>query len=208
MTDKNTPAGLTPNEARAVREWAERAHAAEVQDETVAHAARVLLAVLPKHPTLADMTAKERANCHRMQADVKGYENRAVIIQPYWRNGSARVMWAASRVEAVSWAHITPRPDLPRLEWPGDTPAPAPTDQEDYPPRDQLTQGAKWHDITKLEEALRQKGEAADQAIVIDDEGDVHVWEIIGGGGWMARVPVQQCGPFRLILNEQETTND
>ena len=125
MTDQ-IPANLTREEAQAVREWAERAladpnyHSAE----EVA-AARVLLAVLPR-PTLADMTPEERAECQRMQANVKGYENRAVILQPYLKNGSARVMWATLRVEAVSWAHITPRPDLPRFGWPGEQqPAPA-----------------------------------------------------------------------------------
>ena len=50
------PAGLTRDQAQAVREWAERSYAAEVQDETMYHAARVLLAVLPKPPTT---TAKE-----------------------------------------------------------------------------------------------------------------------------------------------------
>ena len=56
MTDKTIPAGLTRDQARAVREWAERSYAAEVQDETMYHAARVLLAVLPKPHTLEDMT--------------------------------------------------------------------------------------------------------------------------------------------------------
>ena len=70
-------------------------------------------------------------------------------------------------------------------------------------PRDKLTLGGKWADITKLEESLRQKGEAADQAIVLDDEGDAHVWEA-RGGGWIVRIPIQQCGPFRVILNDQE----
>ena len=120
MTNPSIPANLTRDEAQAVRNYAARVladpnyHSAE----EVA-AARVLLAVLPR-PTLADMTAEERAECRRMQADVKGYENRAAILQPYVKDGSARVMWATLRVEAVSWANITPRPDLPRLEWPGE----------------------------------------------------------------------------------------
>ena len=126
MTTPNIPAGLTRDQARAVRDYAARVladpnyHSAE----EVA-AARVLLAVLPR-PTLADMTANERTECQRMQADVKGYEHPAAIIQTYVTNGSARVMWETLRVEEVSWANITPRPDLPRLQWPGDTPSPSP----------------------------------------------------------------------------------
>ena len=126
MTDQTIPANLTRDEAQAVRDYAARVladpnyHSAE----EVA-AARVLLAVLPR-PTLADMTANERTECQRMQADVKGYEHPAAIIQTYVTNGSARVMWETLRVEEVSWANITPRPDLPRLQWPGEQqPAPA-----------------------------------------------------------------------------------
>ena len=125
MTNPSIPANLTRDEAQAVREWAERAHAEEVQDAAVAHAARVLLAVLPR-PTLADMTPEERAECRWMQADVKGYESRVVIVNPFWEDGLARVMWLHTRMNPVSWKSVTPRPDLPRLEWPGtERPAPA-----------------------------------------------------------------------------------
>ena len=74
----------------------------------------------PALPTLADMTEGERRDCQWMQADVKGYESRVVIVNPYWKDGSARAMWPNARMGAVPWKRITPRPDLPRLEWPGD----------------------------------------------------------------------------------------
>ena len=83
------------------------------------------LILFPPRPTLADMTADERAECQRMQAEVKGDDSRVVIANPYWMDGSARVMGRDTRMRAVPWASITPRPDLPRLEWPGDTSEPA-----------------------------------------------------------------------------------
>ena len=88
-----------------------------------------LLALL--RPTMADMTREERRACKRMQADVKGEDSRVVIVNPYLLNGSARVMCQSTRMRAVPWASIIPRPDLPRLEWPGDQkpepePEPAP----------------------------------------------------------------------------------
>lgn len=207
MTDQ-TPHEVTNEDRRLAYEWASHVLNGPLTyapDQTLA-VARVLNALLPEPllPTLADMTDDARAACQWFQADVET-RGRAVIIVP---NVSGRRTMTLNRRGHVAYedhTNVTPRPDLPRLEWPSDTPTPAaPIAPESYPPRDQLTQGAKWHDIAKLEEALRQKGEAADQAIVIDDEGDVHVWETLGGGGWMARVPVQQCGPFRLILNDQE----
>lgn len=139
MTDQTIPAGLTRDQAQAVREWAERSYAAKVQDETMYHAARVLLAVLPPRPTLADMTPDERDECRGMQCDVEDGETRAVITVPDWGDGHAAIL---NRWGGVSYrAHdaVTPRPDLPRLEWPGDKkPAPALpggwrlADHEDY----------------------------------------------------------------------------
>ena len=127
MTDQNPT--VTDEDRKLARSWAWHVEAdPDAWTERLRTAARVILVDIPAPAprTLADMTREERAECRRMQAEVKGYEDRAVIIQPYWKDGSARVMWATSRVEAVSWAHITPRPDLPRLTWPGEQ-QPAPT---------------------------------------------------------------------------------
>ena len=127
MTDKTIPAGLTRDEARAVREWAERARSAEVQDETMYHAARVLLAVLPKRPTLADMTEEERRACKWMQADVAGHGTRYVIANPDDDGNEAELVSAEGEIAWIFPEYVTPRPDLPRLEWPSDQePAPAP----------------------------------------------------------------------------------
>ena len=118
MTDQTIPAGLTRDQAQAVREWAERARAAEVQDETVADAARVLLAVLPKPPTLADMSPEERRACQWMQADTES-EGRVVITICEWVDGRAAVLDRRGDVFYKAYATVTPRPDLPRMAWPG-----------------------------------------------------------------------------------------
>lgn len=58
MTDQTIPAGLTRDEAFAVREWAEQALATEVQDVTVVDVARVILDTVPAPaPVLAATVA-------------------------------------------------------------------------------------------------------------------------------------------------------
>ena len=84
------------------------------------------LILFPPRPTLADMTEEERDGCERMQCDVGGEDARAVILNPHWEDGSARVLWPSGFSTYPGWERVTPRPDLPRLEWPGDKkPAPA-----------------------------------------------------------------------------------
>ena len=124
MTDQTIPDGLTRAEAQAVREWAERARNAQVQDGTVAHAARVLLAVLPKLPTLADMSPEERSACQWFQADVETW-GRVVIIAPNASDRRAMTLNRRGYVAYEDHESVTPRPDLPRMTWPGETPAPA-----------------------------------------------------------------------------------
>ena len=88
-----------------------------------------LEALLPTttRPTLDDMTDKERDACRGMQADVEGMSGRYVIIHP--RQGAGAVA-AVSEDGEIKWfvpGQVTPRPDLPRLEWPGNKqPDPAP----------------------------------------------------------------------------------
>ena len=80
-------------------------------------------------PTLADMTMEERLACKWLQADLNGYGGRVVILSPYSEEGTARarVMYPTTRIRSVPWERVTPRPDLPRLEWPStEKPAPAP----------------------------------------------------------------------------------
>jgi hypothetical protein len=83
------------------------------------HVVDDLDALLPKPPTLADMTREERAECRWMQADVKDRGGRYVIANPDDGEGDAGLVSAYGGIEWMSPERVTPRPDLPRLEWPG-----------------------------------------------------------------------------------------
>lgn len=76
----------------------------------------------PPRPTLADMTPEERHACRWMQADVDGITGRWLILNPYDEDGDVEVVLESGRKEYFSPGRVTTRPDLPRLEWPGDTP--------------------------------------------------------------------------------------
>ena len=83
----------------------------------------------PPRPTLADMTEEERDACQWMQADTETW-GRAVILLPEASSGLAVLLNQWGKVIYEDHARVTPRPDLPRLEWPGgekaeDVPAPA-----------------------------------------------------------------------------------
>ena len=117
MTDQTSIAGLTREQSQAVRAWAERSYSAEVQDETMYHAARVLLAVLPS-PTLADMTVEDRSACRWAQADVGQMGLRHVITVPDRGDGHAALLNPWGGVSYKTHDTITPRLDLPRMEWP------------------------------------------------------------------------------------------
>lgn len=74
----------------------------------------------PTSPTMADMTKTERAACQWMQCDVEDREGRAVILLPNATGGIAILTDRGGSVIYEDHAYITPRPDLPRLEWPED----------------------------------------------------------------------------------------
>lgn len=94
-------------------------------DRTLA-VARVLHALLPAppRPTLADMTPEERAECRWMQADTEA-RGRAIITVTEWMDGNAELLDRQGNSFYAAHSSVTPRPDLPRFVWPGDTPAPA-----------------------------------------------------------------------------------
>lgn len=86
-----------------------------------------LLPASPR-PTLADMTPEERDACQWMQADTKLW-GRVVIIVPDLSDGRAALLDRCGDVIYGRYVNVTPRPDLPLLEWPGNKdadPAPAP----------------------------------------------------------------------------------
>ena len=73
------------------------------------------LILFPPRPTLADMTEEERAACQWMQCDVKG-DAPSVIL----RAGGlcVHLVDKAGIPFKANHGDVTPRPDLPRLEWP------------------------------------------------------------------------------------------
>ena len=84
----------------------------------------MIIPILQKRPTLADMTAEEREACQWMQADVYDTEGEWVIRESPHSN-AVQLVNRAGKCLTVAAKDVTPRPDLPRLEWPGDTSEPA-----------------------------------------------------------------------------------
>ena len=81
----------------------------------------------PPLPTLADVTLDERAECRWMQCDVEGRSMRYVIANPHENDGEVTLIDSDGGIDWVFPEYVTPRPDLPRMEWPGNKkPAPAP----------------------------------------------------------------------------------
>ena len=118
MTDQTIPT----DQARRARQWA-RDTLDDVENGAnvsayARDAARTLIAMMPR-PTLADMTAEERAACQWMQADTNG--GRDVISNPCYDQGRATILLRDGTSIPVGMEKITPRPDLPRMEWPRDT---------------------------------------------------------------------------------------
>ena len=134
MTTPSNPE-VTNEDRRLARDWASyvlNGPLTYAPDQTLA-VARVLNALLPEPllPTLADMPPEERRACRRMQCDY-GEPGRAQSrgVIGYFDHGDEQAIILTTTCGIVwrDYAHVTPRPDLPRLEWPGDQkPAPAPT---------------------------------------------------------------------------------
>lgn len=76
---------------------------------------------LPPRPTLAGMAPSKRAACQWMQADVEDHSVRYVIAAPFDEDDDAVLLDADGAVDWFSPERVTPRPDLPRMEWPRDT---------------------------------------------------------------------------------------
>ena len=129
MSDQTIPADLHPEDVEHARSYVQDfLDATYAPDRTLA-VARVLQALLPAPPlpTLADMSPEERSACRWMQADVKDRGGRYVVANPFDEDGDTGMVSAYGGIEWMSPERVTPRPDLPRMTWPGDTPeAPAP----------------------------------------------------------------------------------
>ncbi len=70
----------------------------------------------PKRPTMEDTPPEERESCQWMQADVQG-QGRAAIIIPVLGDGRSVLIDMRGDVIYKDYERVTPRPDLPRMEW-------------------------------------------------------------------------------------------
>lgn len=74
----------------------------------------------PKLPTLADMNVQEREKCVLMQAE-DGGGNLCVVLSVERCAAVTYKDWSKGILDLTA---VTPRPDLPRLEWPSHEPEP------------------------------------------------------------------------------------
>ena len=74
----------------------------------------------PPRPTMADMPYEERAKCQWMQAEIIDCDEPLVIARIKPIDGSPVILYRDGLSIGVPADYVTPRPDLPRLEWPGD----------------------------------------------------------------------------------------
>ena len=127
MTEQMIPADDVREIAEKMHHHASQEHVRRDAERYFRIFAKQLEALLPTPPTLADMTVEEREACRWMQANVLNHDTYYVIAEPHGDDGSVITVSPKSgelvRFPA-SW--ITPRPDLPPLELPGDKkPTPA-----------------------------------------------------------------------------------
>ena len=141
-------------------------------------------------------------------------------------------MEAVSESGQISWfppRRVTPRPDLPRLEWPGTGQDGEEATKVDYvsvaggrtaygpwtvahlrkkpdpaeapAPLNTLSMGIVWDDADALEAACA--GSRRDQITVIDCAGNVSVWDA-RRDDWRGSAPLRSA-PFTIIHTGHET---
>ena len=125
MTDQTIPAGQVRaivDAMRASMRHAEddRANSKFMGSMSVYVGALEALLPAPPFPTLADMTDEERDECQWMQADIVGGDEPLVIARVGRGGGSALILDRNGRSDWAPDEDVTPRPDLPRMAWPGD----------------------------------------------------------------------------------------
>lgn len=145
----------------------------------------------PPRPTLAKMSEKERAACRWMQADVEGRSGEWLIIDPIDGWSYARLMSRGGSTPVFPAENVTPRPDLPRMEWPGtEKPAPAPA----------LPDGWRLADHNLYGRVIVTRPEP-------DDDGKVAITASTPTRGYRARL--EWCRPDELTyLDQEDDTSD
>lgn len=120
MTDQTIPADKVKKIAARFRQQMEP-HTPAAECAVWERAAEAVEALLPAPapPTMADMTPEERASCRWMQCDVKDCEITAGIIIKI-NPTDAHLIDSDGETWFLDLDTVTPRPDLPCLEWPSD----------------------------------------------------------------------------------------
>lgn len=129
MTNQNIPADLHPDDVALARDFVDEYRDSEYATGRTLAVVRVLHALLPTppRPTLADMTEEERLACQWMQCEVTNSRGKWILATPSDEDGDAGLVSSYGDICWLLPGRVTPRPDLPRLEWPGtEKPAPAP----------------------------------------------------------------------------------
>ena len=142
----------------------------------------------PPLPTLADVTLDERAECRWMQCDVEGRSRRYVIANPHENDGEVTLIDSDGGIDWVFPEYVTPRPDLPRMTWPGDK-------KPDAVPPGTLAVGSEWRDADALTRACEETGR--DQIVVIDNSGGAYVWD--EKAEWWEGSASPQYSPFTIL---------
>lgn len=137
MTDQTIPADKVREIIEKMHDHANNPYVDSSEKRNIVVFADQLAALLPAppHPTLADMTEEERGKHVGGQVDVSdeafggrailtGFETVTLMGMEFPR---ALILTRDCRTFSVPTDEVTPRPGLPRLEWPGtEKPAPAP----------------------------------------------------------------------------------
>lgn len=155
---------------------------------------RDLEALLSTPPTLADMTPSKRVACQWMQADVYDTEGEWVIRESPHSN-AVQLVNRHGKCLTVAAKDVTPRPDLPSLEWPGDK------KPDTSAPESTLAVGSVWSDINALTEACEESGR--DQIIVSGYDGYAFIWDAIAEW-WEGSTP-PRAAPFTILHTGHET---
>lgn len=125
MTDQMIPADEVREIAARFRNQVQL-HVPAAECRVWERAAEAVEALLPP-PTLADMTAEEREACQWMQADHAQGDRVVILDGTPDHDGLVRVLEKSLAAYSPHPDDVTPRPDLPRMTWPGtEKPAPAP----------------------------------------------------------------------------------
>lgn len=198
MTDQTIPADKVRDIRDQYARLIEDAGTKEAQ-AYYGYVVKDLDALLPRppHPTLADMAEEERDACRWMQADVANRSVRYVIANPFDEDNDAALIAPDGNIGWILPGYVTPRPDLPRMTWPGDKNP----DTPDAVPPNTLAVGSEWGDIDALTQACEESGR--DQIVVADCDGDVYVWEA-GEGWWESGAPSDGYEPYTILHTGKE----